>query len=390
LAEKLHIIQVSPCFVDLKNETGGVANVVRVISLSMRQKGHAVSLICSNTELGSKKSEEKFYVSKEGIRVYIVDQTNSKLFGPRKKIKSTLYKLARDYPKQKTVAHVHTCFNNLTECAMDFFFNNKIPFIFSPHGKLSPNMLRKHRFFKNLWWNFFSGNLVRAASCIGLFAEKERLLFKKLLLNNPYEIIPNGFAPISIDKTLFKNINYKYILYLGYLDPRKQPDFLVRAFAKSKASSSFKLLFVGPDSYNFKNTIFNEAIKFDVKDKIVFWGAAYGEEKWKILSAATCLCLPSLAEGHPIVLSEALGASIPSIYSSNCNFSEIALEGAGIELNDFDEYIWAEAIDNIVFDYKLRRKMINCASRLKSRYTWDKVVGKWEFLYLRESRKLSD
>ena len=81
-----HIIQVAPCFVNLRQETGGVANVVRQISLLLRKKGYAVTLICSNTELGKVVSEPLSFTSPEGIEVHVVDQFTNPLIGPSYKL----------------------------------------------------------------------------------------------------------------------------------------------------------------------------------------------------------------------------------------------------------------------------------------------------------------
>ena len=48
----MKIIQIAPCYVDIYNETGGVANIIRQICLYLEQKKINTVLICTNTELG--------------------------------------------------------------------------------------------------------------------------------------------------------------------------------------------------------------------------------------------------------------------------------------------------------------------------------------------------
>jgi glycosyltransferase involved in cell wall biosynthesis len=386
MRDKLHIIQVAPCFVDLGHETGGVANVVRQISLLLRQKGHAVTLICSNMELGKVVAEPLSFISPEGVAVHVVAQFPNPLIGPQCRVLKVLAGALSENKTQQIVAHVHTCFSSLTEIAMGFFSKHQIPFVFSPHGKLSPNMFEKHRWSKLLWWKFIAQKHIKSANYIGLLAATEAVLFPKLSLNNKSKIIPNGFLSVPDEEHLSSELPDKYILYLGYIDPRKQPDFLVRAFALSAASGSHKLLLVGPDVYKFGGVVREVAKYFDVEDKVIFFGAAYGGAKWRILRGAVCLCLPSLGEGHPIVLCEALGAGLPSVYSNHCNFSEVATEGAGIELGDFSEQEWADAIDRVVLDEVVHANMVAAAMRLSSSYTWAAAVEKWESLYYEISR----
>lgn len=386
MQDRLHIIQVAPCFVDLQQETGGVANVVRQISLLLQQRGHAVTLICTNTELRKVVARPSSFVSPEGIAVHVVDQYPNPLLGPQHKVFQALTKAIQKSNSQQTVAHVHTCFSNFTECAMGAFTKHKIPFVFSPHGKLSPNMFGKYKWAKFLWWILIAHRKIKFANVIGLLAETEAILLPKLSLSNKSRIIPNGFSSVPVEEDFTAELPDKYILFLGYLDPRKQPDFLVRAFSLSATSGTHKLLLVGPDGYKFGDVVREVANNYQVNDKVIYFGPAYGQAKWRALRGASCLCLPSLGEGHPIVLCEALGAGIPSIYSEHCNFPEVAREGAGIELANFSGQAWADAIDLAVLNENVHKDMVKSAVHLSSKYTWDAAVDKWESLYYECSR----
>jgi glycosyltransferase involved in cell wall biosynthesis len=367
--------------VDLEKETGGVANIVRQICLLLRVKGYKVTLICSNTELGKVVANPASFVSPQGISVFVVAQYTMPLLGPRCNILNALISAMSESADTQAVAHIHTCFSRLTESAMGFFTKNKVPFVFSPHGKLSLNMLGRRKYAKLLWWKFIARKNIQSANYIGLTAKDESAAFEELSLLNKTKIIPNGFSFYLDVDCLTPELPDRYILYLGYLDPRKQPDFLVRAFALTEASRTHKLLFVGPDGYNFGAVITSVATRENLGDKVILFGPAYGGLKWRILRDASCLCLPSLGEGHPVVLCEALGAGLPSVYSSHCNFSEVSTEGAGIEIDGFSEQIWADAIDRAVLDSALHESMVSAAFRLSLSYTWVAAVDKWESLY---------
>lgn len=381
MQERLHIIQIAPCFVDLERETGGVSNVVRQICLLLRQKGHSVTLICSNIDLRKVVSEVRAFTSTEGIAVYVVDQRPNPLLGPQDKVLHVLSKVLQREESRQAIAHVHTCFSSLTECAMGFFTKHHVRFIFSPHGKLSENALGKRKWAKLLWWYLIARRKIASAEVIGVLAKSEAALFRGLLLHNAVKVIPNGFQaspPVSCSS---EPLPEKYILFLGFIDPRKQPDFLVRAFALSRTSYTHKLLLVGPDAYAFSDEVRGNAAELGIEGKVIFFGSAYGALKWRILRGASCLCLPSIGEGHPIVMCEALGAGIPSVYSTFCNFPEVAEAGAGVELSNFSPQAWASAIDRVVLDDAINIKMSNAARCISSRYTWEAAVDRWESLY---------
>lgn len=377
----MHIVQVSPCYVNLKQESGGVANVVRQLCLKLREKGHSITLICSNTELGKVVSKPTFFVSEEGIHVHVVGQYSNTLLGPYHHVDSSL-KMIDFISNQSVIAHVHTCFSAITECAMSFFTSQKIPFVFSPHGKLSPNMLKNRAFLKRFWWRLIASKRVSKAEVIGVLAESETEMFSRLGLSNRYAVVPNGFSKVDIKDQEDINLPQKYVLYLGYIDPRKQPDFLVKAFAKSKTSESHKLLIVGPDGYGYSDEVRKVSKSYGIAEKVIFFGPAYGALKWKILGCASCLCLPSLGEGQPIVLCESLGSGLPTVYSTNCNFPEISQGNAGVELSIFSDQEWANAIDYIVLNSETQKQMSESALRLSELYTWEAAIAKWENLYL--------
>jgi len=377
-----HFIHVAPCFVDLTRETGGVANVVRRICLILRQRGYSVTLICTNTELGKIVADSRSYISDEGIFVHIVSQNKNPLTGPYRNVTKAMKQACETTDSSLVLGHVHTCFSCQTEAAMSFFSKNSIPFVFSPHGKLSPNMFGQHRLAKTAWWWFIARKLVMQSRLIGLLARNESILFKRLGISAPTIVIPNGFVAEAVEYHEIVEIPEKYILYLGYLDPRKQPEFLVKSFAKAQASKTHKLVLAGPDSYGFKKRINEVAVYEGVADSVIFWGGAYEAMKWLLLKRASFLCLPSLGEGHPIVLCEALGAGIPSIYSADCNFPEIAERGAGILLENFDASSWAQAIDDLAFDENKRVSMCNSSRLMASEFTWEAVIDKWENAYL--------
>jgi glycosyltransferase involved in cell wall biosynthesis len=383
VSQSYHFVQVAPCFVDLKQETGGVANVVRQICLILRQRGHQVTLICSNTELGRVVADPAIYISSEGVAVHIVAQNGNPLVGPARNVTKALKQAHQTGGSALIVGHIHTCFSCHTETAMNFFSKHSIPFVFSPHGKLSPNMFGRRQLAKLAWWWLFARRNVMHANYIGLLAESESVLFEKLRLSVPKVVIPNGFQVGHWQCSELSNLPPSYIIYLGYLDPRKQPDFLVKAYSRTKASKTHKLLLVGPDSYNFKKKIMEVAIQREIAESVIFWGAAYGDDKWHLLHKSTCLCLPSLGEGHPIVLCEALGAGIPSIYSIQCNFPEVDARGAGIELDNFDEMSWANAIDKIVLNKSIGMTMRKSAAFMAKEYTWDAAIRKWEAIYFK-------
>jgi glycosyltransferase involved in cell wall biosynthesis len=375
---KIEILQICPNYVDLYSEGGGVSNIVRNIVLNLSNKGYHVHLICGNRELGVKKSEPYYKVINDNITVEVIDQFSNPLLGPTKKIKEYLLLKERD----NCVAHVHTCFSMFTERSMSLLKSVGIPFIFTPHGKLSENILFRRYYLKLFWWKLFARRVINESELIVLSSINESALFKVLGVNVDFKVIPNGYELPTSNTNLNKPIiDEPYILYLGYLDPRKQPELLLEAFNLSNSKNDYKLVFVGPDEYGIKKNLREKIEKYNLTNKVIFWGSAYGIEKWNILKNATLICLPSLAEGKPVVLSEAVGIGTPVIYSRYCNFPEIQENHAGIMLDDFNINKWVESIDSICHNKELRENMSIKARKLSNEFRWEYITTKWLDIY---------
>jgi glycosyltransferase involved in cell wall biosynthesis len=368
------IVQLCPTYVDLTRETGGVATIVRHISLCLARMGRRVHLVCGNRELGKKSSAMGHEVHSSELTRTVLEQKSHPLLGPVSELRFILRELPQD-----CIVHVHTCFSAFTECAMAELRRRGVPYVFTPHGKLSGAMMSRHYLTKQLWWRLFARDQVAAASSITLSSSQEGGQLPALGVKQAACVIPNGYERQDVLSAPL--IEGPYVLFFGYIDPRKQPDFLARAFAASRARATHKLVFAGPDAYGFQTTVKRVIQDRGIEDRVVWHGPAYGPSKWNLLSHAACLCLPSRAEGLPVVMSEALGAGLPIVYSKGCNFPDVQAQGAGLQLDRFVEEDWAQAIDSISFDLPMRRRMQQAAKQMGRDYTWDSIATKWCRLY---------
>lgn len=367
-----------PSPVDPAIEQGGVANVVRALALESAAAGIETTVVCGDHELGRKKQETGTVVVSPYLSVRTVAQRANPALGPVTELREIV-----DGMPAGSVAHVHTCFSAFSDRTMRHLARRDIPFVFSPHGKLGATMLKNRAWPKRLWWRLVSRKAVAGASRIGLFAQNEASELRRLGIDVPCVSVPNGYR-LPVEEDWRKDaplVDGRYVLYLGYLDPRKQPDLLIRAFARTKARESARLVLVGPDSYGFAAALRQEAAAQGVAERVLFYGPAYGLDKWNLLANALCLCLPSRAEGMPLVLAEAVGASTPSLFSRECNAAAIALAGAGLELAENTAEAWAEAIDAVVGDGARAAAMRAAASQLRSDFSWPAIAARWIAVY---------
>jgi len=95
--------------------------------------------------------------------------------------------------------------------------------------------------------------------------------------------------------------------------------------------------------------------------------------------AADVFCLPSLQEGFGIVLLEAMAAGLPIVATRAAAIPEVVPDGeAGLLVPPSDPEALAEALDRLLSDPDLRRRLGEAGRRHVERFDWKIVAG--EFL----------
>lgn len=129
-------------------------------------------------------------------------------------------------------------------------------------------------------------------------------------------VLPNG-----VDTRLFRPLDRKecrqqlnwapgksHILFIGNLVEIKGVSHLLKALARSRPDNAV-LHVVG--SGNLEASLKREAVALDLGDTVIFHGRQPHQDMPRWLAAADVLCLPSINEGCPNVILEALACGTP-------------------------------------------------------------------------------
>lgn len=84
--------------------------------------------------------------------------------------------------------------------------------------------------------------------------------------------------------------------------------------------------------------------------------------------------LPSLEEGSPLVIYQAIGAGLPSLVSPMGGGGVVRDKVDGLILDPHDQVAWVEAIQMLAKDTVLRKKMARMARERSNHYIWSKVA----------------
>jgi alpha-maltose-1-phosphate synthase len=102
----------------------------------------------------------------------------------------------------------------------------------------------------------------------------------------------------------------------------------------------------------------------------------YVDDMPALYRQASIVALPSLSEGSPKALAEAMASGLPIIYTPNCGaVARDGVEGIEVPIQDADAV--AAAIERLYRDPGLRHAMGRAGVALMQRYTWERARERW-------------
>ncbi|MDI9623835.1 MAG: glycosyltransferase [Methanothermobacter sp.] len=140
------------------------------------------------------------------------------------------------------------------------------------------------------------------------------------------------------------------ILFVGNLVPQKGVEYLLKAKKLLKRDSKLVIVGGGPLLEKLKNIVEKENIK-----DVIFTGPRTDINN--IMAAADIIVLPSVSEGIPIVLLEAMAMAKPIIATKVGGIPEIVDESVGILIEPKNPKELADAIDKLLSDEKGRKRL---------------------------------
>lgn len=176
------------------------------------------------------------------------------------------------------------------------------------------------------------------------------------------------------------------VLYLGRLSVEKGPVFLIDAWgrvADRHPDWQLRIVGSGPEEKALRRAA---AALASGGDRISFVAPVSDAEPE--LRAAGVLALPSLTEGLPLALAEAMALGLPCV-ATDCSAGVRLLTedgAAGRIVPRADAAAFAEALDELMSDAGLRAALGARARTAVSRFRADTVIDEWEDLIARVLR----
>ena len=172
--------------------------------------------------------------------------------------------------------------------------------------------------------------------------------------------------------------DYKYMLVLGTIEPRKNIETIVRAFDEFKKSDNNDVHIIFAGKYGWKYENFNRLVE-ESKYKSFIHILSYvdDDKKETLLDNAELLLYPSLYEGFGLPILEAFQHELFVVTANNSSIPEIAGEAA-FYVDDARDYIGiAEQIEKVLNMDEQSRNRCKEAMRMQlDKFSWDDSAAK--------------
>ncbi|MEM8857347.1 MAG: glycosyltransferase family 1 protein [Chloroflexota bacterium] len=172
-----------------------------------------------------------------------------------------------------------------------------------------------------------------------------------------------------------------YILAVGTVQPRKNYQMLIQAFAKIADRLPHSLIITGGKGWLF-DEILAEVEAQNLIGRVVFTGFVDDEDLSAIYSAAEVLAFPSLYEGFGLPILEAMACGTPVINSDASCLPEVAGE-ATIQLTPHSIDEWSGKLAQLLEDKVLQDQLKMKGKAQAEKFSWGKSAEQLLSIYER-------
>ncbi len=205
-------------------------------------------------------------------------------------------------------------------------------------------------------------------------------------------VVPNGVGPEFAPATATASARFRaaralpdrFILFVGTLEPRKNLEALVRAYAAWRAQArdedrDVKLLLAGGKGW-FYEQIFAQVRALGLEEAVLFTGFVPAAELPSLYAAALGFVYPSLLEGFGLPVLEAMACGAPVITSRAPSLLEVAGDAA-LCVEATDEAALAHALALLVTQPALRAELSARGRARAAHYSWRRTATETVCVY---------
>jgi glycosyltransferase involved in cell wall biosynthesis len=192
-----------------------------------------------------------------------------------------------------------------------------------------------------------------------------------------YPGVSDQFRPLPASAIPFGR---PYILHVGTLEPRKNIDLLIRAYAGLRRRDvDHALVLIGARGWMYQN-LFDLVQRLDLRDHVRFLDYVPPTELPRWYNGADLFVYPSAYEGFGLPVLEAMACGTPVITSSSSSLGELA-GGACLTIETGSHEELEETMVRGLQDSSLRDTLREAGLRRAERFTWMRTAAETAAVY---------
>lgn len=316
------------------------------------------------------------------------------------------------------IIHLHALWHPHLHRAVKYAKRHRIPYVFSPHGMLTPWALSRKRLKKWTALALYQYWDLLGAALIHTTAESEADDVRRLRILRPIVVAPLGVGlsdTVPARPSRLPDVP-RMVLFISRIHPKKGLLNLIDAWAKirdDERHGNWHFIIAGPDQDGHAAEVEAHAAQMGVAGDFSLVGPVFGDRKQALLEQADLFVLPTYSENFGVVVIEALAHGVPVITTKGAPWAELQgapdratgnrylFAGNGITANPGRCGWWIDiGVDPLAMALKdamrltdeTRRTMGENGRKLvEAKYTWPAIAAKMKDAYsglLRKSVRL--
>ncbi|MGI0489645.1 glycosyltransferase family 4 protein [Pantanalinema rosaneae CENA516] len=179
--------------------------------------------------------------------------------------------------------------------------------------------------------------------------------------------------PLGYDASNFRFLNLptlNYFLYVGRLDPYKNVQRLIEAFAALPDRTDYELWLVGPNDRRYLPNLEQQIQALGLSDRVKFLDYVAYEQLPTVINQAIALVFPSLWEGFGLPVLEAMACGTPVIASNLSSIPEVTGDAA-LLIDPTDVAAMSQAMTTLAQDAGACAELRRAGLLRATQFSWD-------------------
>ena len=331
----MNLLHVVPFFHPATN-FGGPVTLLRELLPSLAARGHRLRVITTDNQIGPELQRD-CWIERDGYQVWygrtLWLHRRPPYWSP------TLNGVLEREIATADVVHASVGLTLLNESVRHRAARVGVPFLYTPHGCLSPRHLLRRRLSKAVFMRMVERRIIQSAACCQALTAKEAVDLERLGCSRSAcahhtqwrrrNVTRGGGCRGSISSQIRTATGCRRHVVPGPIG-RHQGNRSAAAGVcpRSSQAAALYLVLAGPD-FGYEVTARRLADELGVAYAVRFTGTLRDRQPREAMAAADLFALTSYAEGLPLGVLEAAACQLALLISTACNIPEVAQYGQG-------------------------------------------------------------